>query len=110
MKRVRLSKDQQAKLIAERNAGASATELSKKYNVSVPTVYNISKTVKPGARSAVSALQDEIAAAENRIVELQKFQSEISVLQEQIRVKKTALESLLKLEPPLASPAPGGKR
>jgi hypothetical protein len=96
----RLSPIEKAQILEKLRSGARPKVIAAEFKVSLPTIYNLRKEQSPkrGTVSAVSVLQAEVAAAEARIAELEKATAEIQKLRQEVEVKNTVIDSLLKLE------------
>jgi len=86
MKKKRLTKEQQQSIWADLNAGIPVADLSEKYKVSKPTIYNLKKKSDHRPQSTVAVIKERIAAARNRIQELERYQVEIQSLQKEIQI------------------------
>ena len=79
-------------------AGASVAQLSEQYKVSVPTIYNIRKNVKTGT-TASDLVRQAIAKTDQEIAAIEKQIAEVESLRERLKAKKAYLDTLKKLEP-----------
>jgi hypothetical protein len=79
-------------------SGVSVSEVAKQYKdkVSIPTLYNMKKSLKPA--SATDLVRQAISQAEHEIGQIEKQIKDAERLREELKAKKAFLESLKKIE------------
>lgn len=100
----KLTQESRLHIYKELREGVPVKDIAQTHKVSRVLIYQLWSKLKAeegianNLPSAVSVLEREIATTESRVIELEKTVTEIERLKQEVKVKKSVLESLRNLE------------